>query len=124
LVYSLGSLSLITAYFIIDGLQITRGLFWIFFYAVLLGIGEGSRSSLVTAVASDLFPGDALGAINGAVGAAFGMGAAILPWLAGLLYDRQGIYTNGFIIAVGAVIISTLSLWLAPYFKARNPKPK
>jgi len=124
LVYSLGSLSLITAYFIIDGLQITRGLFWIFFYAVLLGIGEGSRSSLVTAVASDLFPGDALGAINGAVGAAFGMGAAILPWLAGLLYDQQGIYTNGFIIAVGAVMISTLSLWLAPYFKARTPKPE
>lgn len=123
LVYSLGSLSLITAYFIMDGLQVSSGLFWIFSYAILLGIGEGSRSSLVTAVASDLFPGDALGAINGAVGAAFGMGAAILPWLAGFLYDQQGIYTTGFIIATGVVLLSTLSLWLAPQFKTTNSKP-
>ena len=98
------------------------GLLWVFIYAILLGIGEGSRSSLVTAVASDLFPGDALGAINGAVGAAFGMGAAILPWLAGLFYDQQGSYTTGFMVAVGAVIISTLSLWLAPYLKSLRPK--
>jgi sugar phosphate permease len=115
LVYLLGSLSLITAIFILDGLQLPGGLLWVFIYA-----GEGSRSSLVTAVASDLFPGDALGAINGTVGAAFGLGAAILPWLAGLNYDLQGSYTTGFIVAVGVVIISTLSLWLAPIFKSRN----
>ena len=93
-----------------------------FVYAIFLGIGEGSRSSLVTAVASDLFPGDALGAINGAVGAAFGMGAAVLPWLAGFLYDQQGSYTVGFIVAVGVVILSTISLWLAPHFKSRYLK--
>jgi MFS family permease len=120
LVYLLGSLSLITAIFILDGLQLPGGLLWVFIYATLLGFGEGSRSSLVTAVASDLFPGDALGAINGTVGAAFGLGAAILPWLAGLNYDLQGSYTTGFIVAVGVVIISTLSLWLAPIFKSRN----
>jgi MFS family permease len=79
LVYLFGSLSLISAFFIIDALRVPGGLYWVFVYAVLLGIGEGSRSSLVTAVASDLFPGDALGAINGAVGAAFGVGAAVLP---------------------------------------------
>lgn len=123
LVYVFGSLSLIMAYFIINGLRVPGALWWVFIYAILLGIGEGSRSSLVTAVTSDLFPGDALGAINGAVGAAFGMGAAILPWLAGFLYDQQGSYTNGFIVAVGVVIISTLSLWLAPIFKSLNPKP-
>jgi MFS family permease len=122
LVYLLGSLSLVMAIFILDGLQVPGGSLWVFIYAILLGIGEGSRSSLVTAVASDLFPGDALGAINGAVGAAFGMGAAILPWLAGLVYDLQGSYTPGFIVAVGAVIISTFSLWLAPLFKSLNLK--
>jgi MFS family permease len=122
LVYLFGSISLILAIFILDGLGVPGGLLWVMIYAILLGIGEGSRSSLVTAVASDLFPGDALGAINGAVGAAFGMGAAVLPWLAGLFYDQQGIYTTGFMVAVGAVIISTLSLWLAPYLKSLSPK--
>lgn len=122
LVYVFGSLSLISAYFIINGLQVPGGLWLIFVYAILLGIGEGSRSSLVTAVASDLFPGDALGAINGTVGAAFGLGAAVLPWLAGMFYDLQGSYTAGFIVAVGVVMISTLSLWLAPVFKSRSLK--
>ena len=71
-------------------------------------------------MASDLFPGDALGAINGAVGASFGIGAAILPWLAGFLFDLQSSYTTGFIVAVGTVIISTFSLWLVPFLKSRN----
>jgi MFS family permease len=124
LVYLFGSLSLISAFFIIDALRVPGGLYWVFVYAVLLGIGEGSRSSLVTAVASDLFPGDALGAINGAVGAAFGVGAAVLPWLAGFIYDQQNIYTTGFIVAVVVVIISTLSLWLAPVFKSRSLKSR
>ena len=124
LVYAFGSLSLISAYFIINGLQVPGGLWLIYIYAVLLGIGEGSRSSLVTAVASDLFPGDALGAINGTVGAAFGLGAAVLPWLAGMFYDLQGSYTAGFIVAVGVVMISTLSLWLAPNFKFHSINSK
>jgi nitrate/nitrite transporter NarK len=124
LVYLLGSMSLVMAIFILDGLQVPGRTVWVFVYAILLGIGEGSRSSLVTAVASDLFPGDALGAINGAVGAAFGMGAAFLPWLAGYFYDQQGSYTTGYIVAVGAVIISTIALWLAPYIKSRIPRSK
>jgi MFS family permease len=122
LVYMLGSISLILAIIILDRLGMPGGILWVLIYAILLGIGEGSRSSLVTAVASDLFPGDALGAINGAIGAAFGMGAAVLPWLAGLLYDQQGRYTTGFMVAVSAVIISTFSLWLAPYLKSLRPK--
>ena len=119
-IYLLGSLSLLMAIFILDGLQAHGQSTWVYVYAILLGIGEGSRASLVTAVASDLFPGDTLGAINGAVGASFAMGAAILPWLAGWLYDLQGSYTTGFTVSVGAVMVSTISLWLAPVFKPHN----
>jgi MFS family permease len=74
----------------------------------------------LTAVASDLFPGNALGAINGAVGAAFGVGAAILPWLAGWFYDMQGSYRTGFLVAAAAVIISTITLGFAPLFTRQN----
>ena len=120
LVYLLGSISLISAIFILEMLNSFAYSRWLLVYAILLGIGEGSRSSLVTAVASDLFPGNSLGAINGAVGAAFGMGAAILPWLAGFLYDLQGNYTTGYLLTVGAIIISTFSLWLAPLLLRRS----
>ena len=116
LVYLIGSLSLISAIFILNKLHTPEQSYLIALYAVLLGFGEGSRASLVTAVASDLFPGNALGAINGAMGAAFGLGAAILPWLAGLFYDIQGTYTTGFIVTAGFVMISTVSFWYAPLF--------
>ncbi|MDX1378959.1 MAG: MFS transporter [Anaerolineales bacterium] len=113
-VYLFGSFSLVAAIFTIGYLHSPSQSSLLLVYAVLLGFGEGSRASLLTAVASDLFPGNALGAINGAVGAAFGIGAAILPWLAGFFYDLQGSYLTGFVTAVGAVMASTLALWLAP----------
>lgn len=115
-VYLIGSFSLLSAIFILNKLRTPEQSICIAAYAVLLGFGEGSRASLVTAAASDLFPGNALGAINGAMGAAFGLGAAVLPWLAGLLYDLQGNYTNGFIVTTGFVVVSTLSFWYAPLF--------
>jgi MFS family permease len=114
-VFLAGSISLVLAMFILNGLQSNlKGTTWLILYAVFLGIGEGSRSSMVTAVASDLFPGNALGAIIGTIGAAFGLGAAFFPWLAGWLFDQKGNYTIGFIIASIGIFISTISLFLSP----------
>jgi MFS family permease len=114
LTYALGSISLLMAILILDGLSSARQISWLSAYVVLLGFGEGSRSSLVTAFASDLFPGEHVGAINGAVGAAFGLGAAILPWMAGLVYDTNGEYTIALNIAMGLIVISAIALWVAP----------
>ena len=113
-VYIIGSICLVCAMIVIYRIDSPDQLGWLVMYIILLGIGEGSRSSLVTAAASDLFPGNALGAVNGAVGAFFGLGAAIFPWLAGRLYDLQGNYLAVFIFAGTAVLISVLALWQAP----------
>ena len=111
--YLIGSACLILAIIILARLQSPQQGVSLVVYAILLGLGEGSRASLVTAVASDLFPGQALGAINGAVGSAFAVGAALFPWLAGRIFDLSGAYTTAFIIAVMTVVISTIALWLA-----------
>ncbi len=120
LAYLLGSLCLLAAIAILGTLQDSSPTFWLFAYALMLGLGEGSRSSLVTAVASDLFPGNALGAVNGAVGSAFGMGAALYPWLAGSIYDQSGTYNTAFQLAAVAILLSTVALWLTPTLAARR----
>ncbi|HEX6383476.1 MAG TPA: MFS transporter [Anaerolineae bacterium] len=114
--YGLGSLCLLAAILILAQLQPSSARWWLVIYAVMLGLGEGSRSLLVTAVASDLFPGDALGTVNGAVGSAFGLGAAFFPWLAGAIFDQTGGYTLAFQLAALAAVMSLVALWLAPQF--------
>jgi MFS family permease len=119
--YLIGSLCLIAAIAILARLNSSEQAQWLLAYALLLGLGEGSRSSLVTAVASDLFPGQALGSINGAVGSAFGAGAALFPWLAGRIFDVNGAYAIAFGLAVLTIIMSTVALWLAKSFTPRSP---
>jgi MFS family permease len=119
--YLLGSICLLLAIAILSGLRSPQQSAWLLLYALMLGLGEGTRSSLVTAVASDLFPGDATGAINGAMGAAFGAGAAIFPWVAGRLFDVRGTYATAFGAASIAIIISALAMWLAPPMARRAP---
>jgi len=111
--YLLGSICLLAAIGLLANLPANGTTTWLILYALMLGLGEGSRSSLITAVASDLFPGDALGAVNGAVGSAFGAGAALFPWLAGRIYDQSASYTLAFQLAAVAILISTSALWLA-----------
>jgi len=113
-VYVLGSLSVVLAMLILQRIESQEAqTYWALLYALCLGLGEGSRSSLITAVASDLFPGRALGSINGAIGASFGLGAAFFPWIAGWLYDLQLNYTSSFLIAGIAIVLSAGSLFLA-----------
>lgn len=111
--YALGSICLLMAISILAGLHHSDQSAWLVMYAIMVGLGEGSRSSLMTAIASDLFPGRAVGAINGALGAAFGSGAAAFPWLAGWLFDRLGDYGVAFGVAGAAVAVSTVAVWLA-----------
>lgn len=78
----------------------------LYLYAVLFGLGEGSRSSLLSAIMSDTFPSRNIGRINGFVGMAFGAGAAAGSWSAGYLFDQTGSYAAPLWISLGITVLS------------------
>jgi MFS family permease len=88
-------------------------------YALFWGIGEGSRSGLLTAIASDTFPGPALGTISGAMSGSFGLGAALGSWGGGVIYDWQGSYQPAFQAALAATIIASVGVLLARRLQQR-----
>ncbi len=90
------------------------------FYAIFYALGEGTRSSQTTALASDVFHKQGLGLINGLVGGMFGLGAALGPWLLGRLRDQSGTYDGGLLLVVVMVIASLLAFG---YIVRRSGKP-
>ena len=80
-------------------------------FAVFMALGEGTRSSQSTALASDAFQGQGLGFINGLMGGMFGIGAALGPWLVGRLRDESGSYDSGLLVIVAMVLLSLLAFW-------------
>ena len=79
------------------------------FYALFYALGEGTRSSQTTALASDVFHKQGLGFINGLVGGMFGLGAALGPWFLGRLRDESGTYDGGLLMVVAMVLVSLLA---------------
>ncbi len=108
--FYLGAVTQALALLLLINLSSATSLTLLYLYAFLWGIGEGSRSGLLTAIAGDLFTGPALGMIVGTLGASFGVGAAVGSWLAGLIYDTSGSYLLAFQLALGAIIIATLCI--------------
>ncbi len=114
--YVLSSFALALAFITLRFVQSETDVPLLYLYALLLGLGEGSRSSLLTAIVNDTFPGEAVGQITGYVGMAFGAGSAMGSWSAGVLFDVLGSYRAalglGFWVTVLSAACMALASWL------------
>lgn len=104
--FTLGAMSLIGAVVMLFIIRDSQIMLFLIFYAVLYALGEGTRSSQTTALASDVFQHQGLGLINGLVGGMFGFGAAFGPWLVGRIRDETGQYDMGLAVVVIMILIS------------------
>lgn len=82
------------------------------------GLGY-ALASVFGAIPAELFQGRHYGAIFGCLGLGSGAGAALGPWLTGLLYDHTGRYALAFWLALGLSLVSLLAVWLAAPRKVR-----
>jgi len=86
---------------------------WLYLYALLFGIAFGARGPIVSAMTADAFRGRHYGTIFGLIHLSNGVGAALGPWMSGALYDATGSYGLAFGVALAAVGLACLSLWVA-----------
>ncbi len=107
--FAIGAAGLIAAVMILLLLRAADLPLLLVLYAIFYALGEGTRSSQTTALASDVFHRQGLGLINGLVGGMFGLGAALGPWLVGRLRDQSGTYDGGLLMVVTMVLISMLA---------------
>ena len=109
--FSLGAAGLLGAAIALALLPLSGSRALLPLYALCFALGEGTRSSQSTALASDVFHGQGLGFINGLMGGMFGIGAALGPWLVGRIRDESGSYAGGLLLVALLVMVSLVAYW-------------
>lgn len=82
-------------------------------FALSYGLGSGAAGTISSSLHADLFLGRNFGAIFGLTQVGAGLGAALGPWLAGLLYDRLGGYGPAFQAILLLIALSAAGIWMA-----------
>jgi MFS family permease len=95
------------------GLEVWPHAAALYAYALFFGLGFGARGPIITAMASQLFPGGRFGLIYGILSVSNGIGGGIAPWFGGFVYDLTGSYRVAFLIAVGFCALGSACFWLA-----------
>ena len=103
---ALGTLSLLT-------LEVWPQAAALYGYALLFGLGFGARGPIITAIASQLFPGRRFGVIYGFLSVGNGIGGGVAPWFGGFVHDVTGSYRLAFLIATGFCVVGSACFWLA-----------
>jgi MFS family permease len=90
-------------------------------YAFFFGLGFGARGPIITAIASQLFPGRRFGVIYGILSVGNGIGGGVAPWFGGFVHDVTGSYRVAFLVAVGFCALGSACFWLARPPRYRRP---
>ena len=89
------------------------GVFPLYSFAVLFGIGAGLFAVCVLVGVADIFSGRHFGLFSGIVTGGMGLGGAFGSWLGGVLFDVSGSYHYSFVFATGSFLISFVCFFLA-----------
>ncbi len=88
-------------------------------YALLYGLGAGTRALILSALSADLFSGKNFGAIYGYFTLSVALGGGLGSWLGGALYDIRGNYFVAFLVAFICFALSIPAVLLS----RRLPRP-
>ena len=92
----------------------------IYAFAILYGLGSGGTSTIYSSLQADIFQGKNFGLIFGVIQTATGIGAALGPWLTGLIYDTLGTYLPALQGMLSIHVISVIGIWIVAPRKVRR----
>ncbi len=118
--YSAGTISILVGALFLLSVPSGTGLGVPLFYAVFFGLGFGTRPSMDSATAADIFKGRYFGMIYGVLQLALGIGLFGGPILGGLIYDRSGSYSTAIVFCMIAVVVATVCIWAAAPRRGRE----
>jgi MFS family permease len=93
--------------------------FLIYAFAIMHGLGSGATGTISSSLQADVFQGKSFGLIFGFIQAAAGIGAALGPWLTGLIYDTQGTYLPALEGMLGIYVLTAAGVWIVAPRKVR-----
>jgi MFS family permease len=76
-------------------------------------------TSVLGAVAAEIFDGPHYGSIFGTLMLAAISGGAIGPWMAGMVHDATGSYAIAWWISIGVSLMTIVGIWMAAPGKVR-----
>lgn len=91
---------------------------FLYFFAVLFGIGLGGDYMIIPLMAAELFGVKVLGRLMGIVLTADGVAEALAPMMVAKTRDSTGSYAIGFTILIGLGLVGALAVALLPERRA------
>ena len=119
IVWSIGGIGFVLTYLALLALESNPSpvLLWVMVIAQgALGYGV---TSVLGAVAAEIFEGPHYGSIFGTLMFAAISGGAIGPWMAGMVHDATGSYALAWWISIGVSLMTIVGIWMAAPGKVR-----
>lgn len=122
--FSLGMLFFCSSFYCLFRFQAGGGVWLVYLFVLLIGVGWGSTAPVFMASAADLFHGPAIGAIYGLVEGSVGVGGAFGSWIGGYVFDRTDSYLWAFGVAALAAALAGVAIWVAAPGRGRALKER
>jgi MFS family permease len=118
--YTAGTISILVGTLFLLSVPSGGGIGVPLFYAVFFGLGFGTRPSMDSSTATDIFKGRYFELIYGVLQLALGIGLFGGPILGGFIYDRSGSYSPAIVFCMIAVVAATVCIWAAAPRRGRE----
>lgn len=113
IVWTIGNLGFLLTYAALLALSGNPSMGLLVFMVLVQGALGYGVTSVFGAIPAEIFEGPSYGSIFGTLMVAAIGGGAVGPWVAGLIHDRTGNYEGAFWVAIAAVAVSIVSIWIA-----------